>query len=105
MPLHAIDITLTRAVDEVKPKATRQFSGTPIASPQDGKNIAVLVSARNEKRAIKKVWRRLGGPLDVLCGLFPGRKSMLKMSVPFTPGVKRRIHAWTKGTGTSGRSF
>ncbi|MDF3140401.1 MULTISPECIES: hypothetical protein [unclassified Streptomyces] len=107
MPLHAIEIILTRTVRGVELKSAQRLSGMPMASSQDGKNIAVLVSARNEEQAIKKVWRRLEDalPIDVLCTLFPGPDGMLRMSIPFIPGVKRRIHSWARAAGKNTEEF
>ncbi|WP_198533849.1 hypothetical protein [Streptomyces odonnellii] len=107
MPLHAIEIILTRTVRGVELKAARRISGIPMASSHDGKSIAVLVSARDEEHAIKKVWRRLQDalPIDVLCTLFPGPDGMLQMSIPFAPGVKRRIRAWAQESGKSTEEF
>jgi hypothetical protein len=78
-----------------------------MASSHNGKSIAVLVAARNEKLAIRKVWRRLQDslPIDVLCTLFPGPDGSLQMSIPFAPGVERRIRAWAKASGKSTEEF
>ncbi|MFF4306833.1 hypothetical protein [Streptomyces sp. NPDC001601] len=107
MPLHAIEIILTRTVRGVELKAARRISGMAMASSPDGKSIAVLVSARDEKLAIRKVWRRLQDslPIDVLCTLFPGPDGLLRMSIPFAPEVKRRIRAWAKTSGKSTEEF
>ncbi|MFI7410774.1 hypothetical protein ACIBU0_19140 [Streptomyces sp. NPDC049627] len=107
MSLHAIEIILTRTVRGVELKAARRISGMPMASSRDGKSIAVLVSARDEELAIRKVWKRLQDslPIDVLCTLFPGPDGMLRMSIPFAPGVKRRIRAWAKASGKSTDEF
>ncbi|MFC8360079.1 hypothetical protein ACFUIY_09375 [Streptomyces griseorubiginosus] len=91
MPLRAIEIILTRTVHGVELKAARRIGGMPMASSHDGKSIAVLVSARDEELAVRKVWRRLQDslPFDVLCAaLFPGPDGLLQMSIPFAPGVK-----------------
>ena len=73
MPLHAIEIVLTRTVRGVELKAVRRTSGMPMASSHDGKSIAILVSTQDEKLAIRKVWRRLHDslPINVLCTIFP----------------------------------
>ncbi|MDQ1046258.1 hypothetical protein [Streptomyces sp. V4I2] len=107
MSLHAIEIILTRTVRGVELKAARRISGMPMASSHDGKSIAVLVSARDEERAIKKVWRRLQDslPIDVLCTVFPGPDGMLRMSIPFAPGAKKRIRSWAKASGKSTEEF
>ncbi|MEU1166171.1 hypothetical protein ABZ372_39530 [Streptomyces sp. NPDC005921] len=88
-------------------KSARRISGMPMASSYDGKSIAVLVSARDEEHAIKKVWRRLevALPIDVLCTLFPGPDGMLRMSIPFTRGVKQRIRALARVSGKSTEAF
>ncbi|WP_405645207.1 hypothetical protein [Streptomyces sp. NBC_00019] len=105
--MHAIEIILKRTVSGVELKAARHISRMPMAPSQDGKSIAVLVSARNEEHAIRKVWRRLEDslPIDVLCTVFPGPDGMLRMSIPFAPGVKRRIRAWARATGKSTEKF
>ncbi|MEH0578036.1 hypothetical protein QBA54_26995 [Streptomyces sp. B21-108] len=107
MPLHAIEIILTRTARGVELKAAQRISGMPMASSPDGKSIAVLVSARDEELAIRRVWKRLQDslPIDVLCTLFPGPDGLLQMSIPFAPGVKRRIRAWAKASGKSTEEF
>ncbi|MFE7425230.1 hypothetical protein [Streptomyces sp. NPDC057545] len=88
IPLHTVEITLTQTVSRVELKAARQISGMPMASPPDGKSIAVLVSVQDDKITIRKALRRLQDalPVDVLCTFFPGPDGMLKMSILFTPG-------------------
>ncbi|MFJ6897432.1 hypothetical protein [Streptomyces hokutonensis] len=107
MPLHAIEIILTRTVSGVELKAARRAGGMPLAPSPDGKSIAILVSARNEEYAITKAWRRLEEslPIDVLCTIFPGPDGMLRMSIPFTPGLKRRIRSWARAAGKSTEEF
>ncbi|MFL1901125.1 hypothetical protein ACJWDR_18710 [Streptomyces tauricus] len=107
MPLHAIEIILTRTVRGVELKTARQVSGMPMAASHDGKTVAVLVSAQDEENAIKKVWRRLEDslPIDVVCTLFPGPDGMLRMSIPFTPGIKKRIRSWARTAGKSTEEF
>ncbi|MFI8984662.1 hypothetical protein ACIG63_06155 [Streptomyces antimycoticus] len=107
MPVHAIEILLTRTVRGVELKAARRIGGMPTAPSRDGKSIAVLVSARDEERAIRKVWRRLQDslPIDVLCTIFPGPDGLLQMSIPFAPGVKRRIRSWARASGKSTEEF
>lgn len=69
--------------------------------------IDILVSARDEELAIRKVWRRLRDSLaiDVLCTLFPGPDGMLRMSIPFASRVKRRICSWARAAGKSPEEF
>ncbi|MFI6547152.1 hypothetical protein ACIBO9_28280 [Streptomyces prunicolor] len=107
MPLHAIEIILTRTVRGVELKTARRVSGMPLAASHDGKRIAVLVSAKDEERAIGKVWRRVEDslPIDVLCTIFPGPDGMLRMSIPFEPEVKRRIHSWARMAEKSAEDF
>ncbi|WP_369034019.1 hypothetical protein [Streptomyces adonidis] len=107
MPLHAIEIILTRTVRGVELKTARRVSGMPMAPSDNGKSIAVLVSAQDEERAIKKVWRRLEDslPIDVLCTLFPGPDGMLRLSIPFAPEVKKRVRTWAKAAGKSTEDF
>jgi hypothetical protein len=107
MPLHVIEIILTRTVRGVELTAARRIGGMPMAPSDDGKRIAVLVSARDEELAIKKVWRQLQDslPIDVLCTLFPGPDGLLRMSIPFAPRVKRRIRAWARASGKSTEEF
>jgi len=107
MPLHAIEIILTRTVRGVELKTARQVSGMPMASSHDGKSIAVLVSAQDEAHAIKKVWRRLEDalPIDVLCTLFPGPDGTLRMSIPFEPAVRKRMRSWARAAEKSTEEF
>lgn len=107
MPLHAIEIILTRTVRGVELKTARRVSGMPMASSHDGKSIAVLVSAQDEEHAVKRVWRRLEDslPIDVLCTLFPGPDGTLRMSIPFEPRVRKRIRSWARVAGKSTEEF
>ena len=107
MPLHAIEIILTRTVSGVELQSAKRAGGMPMASSSDGKRIVVLVSAKSVNQAIKKVWRRLEEalPIDVLCTLLPGPDGMLRMSIPFTPEDRRRIRMLARAAGKSAEDF
>ncbi|WP_329245497.1 hypothetical protein OIE43_21065 [Streptomyces pseudovenezuelae] len=93
MPLHAIEITLTRSVEAVELKAAQQESALPMAAADDRKRLVVLVSAKNEGRAMRKIWKRLEEalPIDVLCSLFPGPDGKYLMSIPMNAELQERI--------------
>ncbi|MFD8501231.1 hypothetical protein ACFV2L_00545 [Streptomyces sp. NPDC059687] len=93
MTLHAIEINLTRSVDAVELKAARQDSSLPMAAAEDRKRLAVLVSAKNERQAMRKIWKRLEDalPIDVLFSLFPGPDGKYLMSIPMSEEAKERI--------------
>ncbi|MGW4539152.1 hypothetical protein ACWEOP_14960 [Streptomyces chartreusis] len=69
MPVHAIEITLTRTVDAAELEAAQKESALLLAAAGDRRRLVVLVAAKDERRAVRKVWKRLGGvlPIDVLC--------------------------------------
>lgn len=84
MPVYAIDITLTRPVETVELKSAQQESSLLLAADDDRKRLVVLVSAKNEHRAMRKLWKRLESalPIAVLCSLFPGPDGKYLMSTP-----------------------
>ncbi|MFD7002713.1 hypothetical protein ACFWA5_42295 [Streptomyces mirabilis] len=96
MTLHAIEITLTRTVEAVELKAAQQESSLPMAAADDRRRLVVLVSARDERRAMRKIWKRLEDslPIDVLCSLFPvfpGPDGRYLMSVPMSEEIQELI--------------
>jgi hypothetical protein len=93
MTLHAIEITLTRTVEAVEVKAAQQASSLPMAAADDRRRLVVLVSARDERRAMRKIWKRLEDslPIDVLCSLFPGPDGKYLMSIPMGEELQERI--------------
>ena len=93
MTLHAIEITLTRTVEAVELRAAQQESSFPMAVADDRRRLVVLVSARDERRATWKIWKRLEDalPIDVLCSLFPGPDGRYLMSIPMSEETHERI--------------
>ncbi|WP_406124361.1 hypothetical protein [Streptomyces sp. NBC_00989] len=93
MTLHAIEITLTRTVEAVEVKAAQQASSLPMAAADDRRRLVVLVSAKDERRAMRKIWKRLEDslPIDVLCSLFPGTDGKYLMSIPMSAELQERI--------------
>lgn len=93
MTVHAIEITLTRTIDAAELKAAQQESDLPMAAAGDRKRLVVLVTAKNERRAVRKIWKRLEDalPIDVLCSLFPGRDGKYLISIPMSEEVQERI--------------
>jgi len=91
--VHAIEITLTRTIDAAELKAAQQESDLPMAAAGDRKRLVVLVTAKNERRAVRKIWKRLEDalPIDVLCSLFPGRDGKYLISIPMSEEVQERI--------------
>ncbi|MFC5214171.1 hypothetical protein [Streptomyces coerulescens] len=86
MTLHAIEIILTRSVNTLELRAAQQESRLPLAAADDRRRLVVLVSAKNEGRAMRKIWKRLEDalPIDVLCSLFPGPDGKHLMSIPLS---------------------
>jgi len=93
MNVHAIEITLTRSIEAAELKAAQQQSALLMAAAADRKRLVVLVSAKNERRAVRRIWERLEGalPIDVLCSLFPGPDGKYLMSIPLSAEVHERI--------------
>lgn len=93
MTLHAIEITPTRTVEAVELRAAQQESSFPMAVADDRRRLVVLVSARDERRATWKIWKRLEDalPIDVLCSLFPGPDGRYLMSIPMSEETHERI--------------
>ncbi|MFG2271055.1 hypothetical protein ACGFNY_15045 [Streptomyces chartreusis] len=96
MPVHAIEITLTRTVDAAELEAAQKESALLLAAAGDRRRLVVLVAAKDERRAVRKVWKRLGGvlPIDVLCSLFPGLDGKYLMSIPMSEEVQARIRCF-----------
>jgi hypothetical protein len=65
VPLHAIEIVLTREVGALELRAAQEQSQLPLAASGDGRRLVVLVSAKDERRAVRKIWKRLGDALPV----------------------------------------
>ncbi|WP_369173386.1 hypothetical protein AB5J49_37970 [Streptomyces sp. R28] len=103
MTLHAIEITLTRAVGTVELKAAQQGSRLPLAACKDHTRLVVLVSAKNEHKAMRKIWQRLDDtlPIDVLCSLFPSSDGQYRMSIPMTEQAWQQIRAQAATAGQS----
>lgn len=93
MTLHAIEITLTRSVGSLELAAAQHSSRLPLAASADGTRLAVLVTATDEHRAVRKIWKRLQDalPIDVLCTLFPAPDGTYLMSIPLTRHAQERI--------------
>ncbi|MEV5463465.1 hypothetical protein AB0L17_35795, partial [Streptomyces cellulosae] len=98
MPLHAIEIVLTRAVGAVELRAARKEGRLPLAASTDRTRFAVLVTAKNEHQAMRKIWRRLQHalPIDVLCSVFPGPDGKYLMSIPMADDVWERVIVMAK---------
>ena len=93
MTVHAIEITLTRTIEATELKAAQQKGGLQMAAAGDRKRLVVLVTAKNERRVVRKIWKRLEDalPIDVLCSLFPGPDGKYLMSIPMSEEVQGRI--------------
>ncbi|WP_329316973.1 hypothetical protein [Streptomyces sp. NBC_01262] len=93
MALHAIEIILTRTVCSLELRAAERKSDMSLAPSGDSKNIAVLVSAKNENRAVQKIWKRLEDslPIDVVCSLFPGPDGKRLMSIQMSCETAERL--------------
>ncbi|MFE6361520.1 hypothetical protein ACFVP3_16210 [Streptomyces sp. NPDC057806] len=95
MTVHAIEITLTRSIDALELRAAQQESALLMAAADDRKRLVVLVSAKNEGRAIRRIWKRLEDvlPIDLLCSLFPGPDGKYLMSIPMNEEIHERIRS------------
>ncbi|MGC5568277.1 hypothetical protein ACPYPG_36300 [Streptomyces sp. FR-108] len=93
MTVYAIEIILTRTIDAAELKAAQQERDLPMAAAGDQKRLVVLVAAKNERRAVRKIWKRLEDalPIDVLCTLFPGPDGKYLMSIPMSEEVQEQI--------------
>ncbi|MFF5039899.1 MULTISPECIES: hypothetical protein [Streptomyces] len=91
--MHAIEITWSRTIDAAELKAAQQEGGLLMAAANDRKRLVVLVTAKNERRAVRRIWKRLEDalPIDVLCSLFPGPDGKYLMSIPMSEEVQERI--------------
>ncbi|WP_234381954.1 hypothetical protein [Streptomyces dysideae] len=105
--MHAVEITLTRAVGAIELRAAREEGRLPLAASGDRTRLAVLVSAKNEHRAIRKIWRRLQHalPIDVLCSVFPGPDGKYLMSIPMADDVWERFRAQAAAAGNTPEHF
>lgn len=103
MTVYAVEITLTRAVGAVELRAAQQEGRLPLAASGDRTRLAVLVTAKDERRAMKKIWRRLQNilPIDVLCSVFPGPDGKYLMSIPMADEVWERLSGQAAAAGKS----
>ncbi|WP_225100321.1 hypothetical protein [Streptomyces sp. CoH27] len=101
MPIHAIEIILTRAVGAVELRAAQAAGGLRLAAAADGRRLAVLVSAKTVHRAVRKIWKRLDEalPIDVLCTLYPGADGRYLMSIPLSGDAWERLHSRAAAVG------
>jgi predicted transcriptional regulator len=95
VPLHAIEIVLARAIGALELRAAQEQSRLPLAVSEDSRRLVVLVSAKDERRAVRKIWKRLGDalPVDVLCSVFPSRDGTYLMSIPMEPETEERLRS------------
>jgi hypothetical protein len=93
--VRAIEIILTRSIAAVELRAAQQEGALLMAAADDRKRLVVLVSAKSEDSAIRKIWKRLEDvlPIDVLCSLFPGSDGRYLMSVPMSEEADERIRS------------
>lgn len=107
MSVYAVEINLTRVVGAVELRTAQHESRLSFAVSDDRKRLVVLVSAKNERRAMRKIWKRLGNalPVDVLCGVFPGPDCTYLMSIPMDPDVKERLGGLAAGEGKSPEEY
>jgi hypothetical protein len=105
--LHAIEITLTRSVNTLELRAAQQGSCLPLAAADDRRRLVVLVSAKNEGRAMRKIWKRLEDalPIDVLCSLFPGPDGKYLMSIPMSDETYKRIQVGASAEGKTPEEY
>lgn len=107
MSMYAIEIVLTRAVGAVELRAAQQRSRLAMACSDDGTRLVVLVSAKSEPRAVRRIWKRLGDtlPVDVLCGLFPGVDGSYLMSIPMEPDTEERLRNLAADAGQTPEEY
>ncbi|MEU7061750.1 hypothetical protein [Streptomyces sp. NPDC046197] len=105
--MYAIEIVLTRAVGAVELRAAQQRSPLAMASSDDGSHLVVLVSAKSEPRAVRRIWKRLGDtlPVDVFCGLFPGIDRSYLMSIPMEPDTEERLRNLAADAGQTPEEY
>jgi len=67
--------------------------GQVVQAFRDRGHRLAIVTAKNERRAVRKIWKRLEDalPIDVLCSLFPGRDGKYLISIPMSEEVQERI--------------
>jgi predicted transcriptional regulator len=67
----------------------------------------VLVSAKDERRAVRKIWKRLGDslPVDVLGAVFPGHDGKCLMSIPIEPDTEHRLRSLAADAGQTPEDY
>lgn len=107
MTVYAIEIILTRVVGAVELRAAQQEIRLPVAASADRTRLAVLVTAKNQHRAMRKIWRRLQHalPIDVLCSVFPGPDGKYLMSIPMADQVWERVRGQAAAAGKNPEDF
>jgi hypothetical protein len=87
MPLHALEITLTRPLS---PAALHHAARMlPLASNHDVTRLITLVPAKTPRRALRRVRHRLGTrlPIDVITTHYPDADRQVLLNVAFPPAV------------------
>ncbi|WP_406438025.1 hypothetical protein OHB00_26040 [Streptomyces sp. NBC_00631] len=94
-------------MDTLEIRVAQQESDFPLASADDRRRLVVLVSAKNERRAMRKIWKRLEDalPIDVLCSLFPGPDGKYLMSIPMSEETHERIRAGAAAEGETPEEY
>jgi hypothetical protein len=101
VPLYAIEIHLTRPARRVELRAAVRSSRMKLAPTEGLDRIAVLVTAEDERGAIRNVWDRLENviPIDVLTSVFPNSDGKYTLSFPLPTDALRHISARAAAAG------
>lgn len=93
MDLHTIEIVLTHTARTFELRAARQRSRLPLVDSSNSEHLAVLVSAKDERRAVLRIWKRLREalPVEVLCTVLAGSDGAYRMSIPIHQGTEQRL--------------
>ncbi|WP_413755051.1 hypothetical protein [Streptomyces sp. MMBL 11-3] len=105
MPLHALDITLTRPLT---PAETRQTSRTmPFAANHDATRLLTLVHAKTADKALTRLRNQIDGrlPVDVITTHYPDADGQVLLNIAFPPATRTAFKDAAREAGQPSRVF
>ncbi|MFF8531712.1 hypothetical protein ACN6K9_002026 [Streptomyces sp. SAS_267] len=98
MRLHALDITLTRALTPAE--LHRAARTIPLAANYDATRLLALVRAKTPDKALNRLRHQMGGrlPIDVITTHYPDPRGQILLNVTFSPAVYAALEAAAEHT-------
>ncbi|ANP52016.1 hypothetical protein J2Z21_008884 [Streptomyces griseochromogenes] len=105
MPHHALEITLTQALDLLELDTARHRM--PLAANHDTTRLIALIDAKTPHRAARRLRHQLGGllPIDVITTHYPDAEHKALLNVAFPPHAHAAMKAEARRTGLPPERF